>query len=43
MGNPALIYDFWNHFEARRLRLSGNRAYMALGNHAAANHLGALA
>jgi UDP-N-acetyl-D-mannosaminuronic acid dehydrogenase len=41
MGDPAVIYDFWNHFEARRLRLFGNRAYMALGNHAAASHQGA--
>ena len=33
MGEPALIYDFWNHFEPRNLRLPAGRAYMPLGNH----------
>jgi nucleotide sugar dehydrogenase len=41
LGQPALIYDFWNHFEARSLRLPGGRAYMALGNHSGIVGLGA--
>jgi nucleotide sugar dehydrogenase len=36
LGKPALIYDFWNHFESRSLRLAGGRTYMPLGNHAGA-------
>jgi UDP-N-acetyl-D-mannosaminuronic acid dehydrogenase len=35
LGKPALIYDFWNHFESRSLRLAGGRTYMSLGNHGA--------
>jgi UDP-N-acetyl-D-mannosaminuronic acid dehydrogenase len=35
LGEPALIYDFWNHFEPRNLRLAAGRAYMPLGNHGA--------
>jgi UDP-N-acetyl-D-mannosaminuronic acid dehydrogenase len=33
LGEPALVYDFWNHFEPRNLRLAAGRAYMPLGNH----------
>jgi nucleotide sugar dehydrogenase len=36
LGKPGLIYDFWNHFESRSLRLAGGRTYMSLGNHGAA-------
>jgi UDP-N-acetyl-D-mannosaminuronic acid dehydrogenase len=42
LGQPALVYDFWNHFDARSLRLAGGRAYMSLGNHSGAVGLGAL-
>jgi UDP-N-acetyl-D-mannosaminuronic acid dehydrogenase len=40
LGKPALIYDFWNHFDPRSLRLAGGRAYMSLGNHGGAAGLG---
>jgi UDP-N-acetyl-D-mannosaminuronic acid dehydrogenase len=43
LGKPALIYDFWNHFEARGLRLASGRTYMSLGNHGAAAGAGAQA
>jgi UDP-N-acetyl-D-mannosaminuronic acid dehydrogenase len=35
MAKPALIYDFWNSFDARNLRLAPGVCYMALGNHGA--------
>ena len=43
LGKPALIYDFWNHFEARGLRLASGRTYMSLGNHGGAAGSGAQA
>lgn len=33
LAEPALIYDFWNHFEPRNLRLAPGRFYMPLGHH----------
>jgi nucleotide sugar dehydrogenase len=32
LGRPALIYDLWNHFAARDLRLPDGVFYMALGD-----------
>jgi hypothetical protein len=32
LARPALIYDLWNHFAARDLRLPRGVAYMALGD-----------
>jgi nucleotide sugar dehydrogenase len=36
MGKPAMIYDFWNNFDARDLRLAAGVGYMALGSHGCA-------
>lgn len=36
MRRPALIYDYWNHFERHRLALPQGVNYAALGNHWAA-------
>jgi nucleotide sugar dehydrogenase len=36
MAQPALIYDFWNHFDARDLRMPPHVGYMALGSHGCA-------
>ena len=36
LARPGLIYDFWNHFEARDLRLPDSTGYMALGAHGVA-------
>jgi UDP-N-acetyl-D-mannosaminuronic acid dehydrogenase len=33
MARPGLIYDFWNHFDARDLRMPPSVGYMALGSH----------
>jgi UDP-N-acetyl-D-mannosaminuronic acid dehydrogenase len=33
MAKPALIYDFWNNFDARNLQLATGVRYMALGSH----------
>jgi nucleotide sugar dehydrogenase len=33
MARPALVYDFWNCFDARELPLPDGVAYMALGSH----------
>ena len=32
LARPALIYDLWNHFAARDLRLPRGVAYIALGD-----------
>ena len=32
LGRPALIYDLWNHFSARDLKLPAGVFYMALGD-----------
>lgn len=34
MAQPGVIYDFWNHFDARDLTLPAGRGYLALGSHA---------
>jgi nucleotide sugar dehydrogenase len=36
LARPGLIYDFWNNFEARELRLPAGTGYMALGAHGVA-------
>jgi nucleotide sugar dehydrogenase len=36
LARPGLIYDFWNNFEARELRLPEGTGYMALGAHGVA-------
>ena len=36
LARPGLIYDFWNNFEARDLRLPAGTGYMALGAHGVA-------
>jgi hypothetical protein len=33
MGRPGLVYDFWNHFDARELTLPDGIIYMGLGAH----------
>ena len=33
MARPALLYDFWNHFDGRDLELAPGVGYMALGSH----------
>ncbi len=33
MAKPGLVYDFWNSFDARDLRLAAGTGYMALGSH----------
>ena len=33
LKKPAIIYDFWNHFNADRLKLPKNVEYISLGNH----------
>jgi len=33
LKRPAIIYDFWNHFNADKLKLSKNVEYISLGNH----------
>ncbi|MBI1207576.1 MAG: nucleotide sugar dehydrogenase [Azospirillum sp.] len=33
MAKPCFVYDFWNNFDARSLRLPGSAGYMALGSH----------
>jgi UDP-N-acetyl-D-mannosaminuronic acid dehydrogenase len=33
MARPALVYDFWNCFDARELSLPDGVGYMALGSH----------
>jgi nucleotide sugar dehydrogenase len=33
MARPGLVYDFWNHFDARDLDLPEGVGYMALGAH----------
>lgn len=33
MARPALIYDFWNHFHSKKLKLSDDVQYIGLGNH----------
>ncbi|MBI3453587.1 MAG: nucleotide sugar dehydrogenase [Rhodospirillales bacterium] len=42
LARPALIYDFWNNFEARRLTLPGGVGYMGLGGRGVANLPGAV-
>lgn len=37
MGRPAMVYDYWNHFERNRLSLPKGVRYAALGNHWAAS------
>jgi hypothetical protein len=32
LGRPAVVYDFWNHFAARDLRLPEGVRYLALGD-----------
>ncbi|MFQ5953581.1 MAG: nucleotide sugar dehydrogenase [Kiloniellales bacterium] len=36
LARPGLIYDFWNNFDARELRLPEGTGYMALGAHGVA-------
>jgi len=36
MAKPAMIYDFWNTFYGRALRLAPGTGYMALGSHGCA-------
>lgn len=36
MAEPAIIYDFWNNFDARELSLPAAVGYMALGSHGCA-------
>ena len=36
MSKPAIVYDFWNNFDARDLRLEHGVVYMALGAHGCA-------
>jgi UDP-N-acetyl-D-mannosaminuronic acid dehydrogenase len=36
MAKPAMIYDFWNTFYGRTLRLAPGTGYMALGSHGCA-------
>jgi UDPglucose 6-dehydrogenase/UDP-N-acetyl-D-mannosaminuronic acid dehydrogenase len=36
MAKPALIYDFWNNFDALDVRLAPGVGYMALGSHGCA-------
>ena len=33
LKKPSIIYDFWNHFDANKLKLPDNVEYIALGNH----------
>jgi nucleotide sugar dehydrogenase len=37
MATPGLVYDFWNAFDARDLRLPDGIGYAALGSHAQAS------
>lgn len=37
MARPGLIYDFWNHFDARDLDLPEGVGYMAIGAHGQAS------
>lgn len=36
MATPAMVYDFWNNFNADVLQLAPHAGYMALGSHARA-------
>lgn len=36
LARPGLVYDFWNNFDARELRLPEGTGYMALGAHGVA-------
>ena len=31
LNKPSLIYDFWNHFESKKIKLPINVTYMGLG------------
>lgn len=33
MARPGLVYDFWNNFDSRSLRMPAGTGYMALGSH----------
>ena len=33
LKKPAIIYDFWNHFDSNKLKLPKNVEYISLGNH----------
>ncbi len=33
LDKPAIIYDFWNHFDSNKLKLPQNVEYISLGNH----------
>ncbi len=33
LNKPAIIYDFWNHFDSNKLKLPQNVEYISLGNH----------
>ena len=43
LARPGLVYDFWNNFDARELRLPEGTGYMALGAHGVARLPGAAA
>jgi nucleotide sugar dehydrogenase len=43
MARPGLVYDFWNHFDARELALPDGVGYAGLGAHGLATLPGALA
>ena len=33
LSKPAIIYDFWNHFDKNKLNLPDNIEYISLGAH----------
>ena len=33
LNKPSIIYDFWNHFNKKKLNLAKNTQYISLGSH----------
>ena len=37
LSGPSMIYDFWNHFDSKKIKLPNNVTYIGLGGNLNSN------